>query len=327
MQKPYRLGIDLGGTNLAALLLDTRHLQEENHGVLVKKQRSTRWQDGALEVADDIAELCRSCLQVAGLAMEELPYVGIGSPGVIDSEKGLILFTSNLQFSHVPMVQLLEERLDLPVFLANDANAAALGEALLGAARGCQHAAVITLGTGVGGGVIVDGKILSGFNGGGGELGHHVIEAHGRLCSCGRRGCWEVYSSAHGLLKTTEEVLQEFPASQLWAKTDGHGRIGDCREVFAAYDLEDPAAHRILQRYVEMLGVGITNVVNLFQPEILAIGGGLGARCDLYIPTIEKMLRQQVYAYQWLEPTRLMPAQLGNDAGLFGAALLQDHLG
>ena len=324
MEKPYRLGIDLGGTSLGVLLLDLRKIEEADHGVLATKQCPTRWYDGYDAVADDMTTLCLACIREAGVDKDQVAYAGIGSPGVIDSENGLILFTSNLKFENAPLAQALQERLGLPVSLANDANAAALGEARLGAAKGCNHAAVITLGTGVGGGVIVDGKILIGFNGGGGELGHHVIDTHGRVCSCGRRGCWEEYSSAHGLLQTAKEVLLDYPASILWQQTDELGRVRDCRDIFTAYDLGDLAAKQILKLYTEMLGVGVVNIVNLFQPEILAIGGGLGARCDLYLPYLEKLLQREVYAYQWMTPTRLVAASLGNDAGLFGAALLLD---
>lgn len=322
MDKPYRLGIDLGGTNLGVLLLDIRKINDKNHGVLATNQCPTRWRDGYEPVADDMAMLCRICLKEAGINIEEVDYAGIGSPGVIDSEKGLVLFSSNLNFQKAPIAEALQQRLNLPVSLANDANAAALGEARLGAAQGCRHAVVITLGTGVGGGVIVDGKILVGFNGGGGELGHHVIEAHGRICSCGRRGCWEEYSSAHGLLLTAKEVLLDFPASVLWQKTNETGSLQDCRDIFTAYDHGDSAAMEIIRLYTKMLGVGIINMINLFQPEVLAIGGGLGARSDLYIPSIQPLLQQEVFAYQWMAPTRLVPAALGNDAGLFGAALL-----
>lgn len=322
MEKPYRLGIDLGGTNLGVLLLDIRKIDDIDHGVLATKQCLTRWRDGYEAVADDMTELCLACLEEAQVDKEAVLYAGIGSPGVIDSEKGLILFSSNLKFLKAPMAEALQQRLDLPVSLANDANAAALGEARLGAAQGCRDAVVITLGTGVGGGVIVDGKILVGFNGGGGELGHHVVEAHGRICSCGRRGCWEEYCSAHGLLQTAKEVLLEHPASFLWQQTDGNGCLQDCRDIFTAYDHGDRAAKEIIRLYTKMLGVGIINMINLFQPEVLAIGGGLGARCDIYIPYIEPLLQQEVFAYQWMTPTRLVPATLGNDAGLFGAALL-----
>lgn len=325
MEKPYRLGIDLGGTHLGVMLLDIRQLNQPDHGVLSQKECATRWWEGYEAVADDMCRLAHECLNEAHVEVSEVLYAGIGSPGVIDSVKGFILFTSNLKFHHVPMANALQERLQLPVSLANDANAAALGEFRLGAARGCKHAAIITLGTGVGGGVIIDGKMLAGFNGGGGELGHHVIDARGRTCSCGRQGCWEVYSSSHGLLQTAYEILQDEPASTLWQKTDSFGRLHDCRLIFDAYDAGDRAAQKMIEAYNHMLGVGVVNIVNLFQPEVLAIGGGLGARCDLYIPYLEAVLQREVYAYKWLTPTRILPATLGNDAGLFGAALLRDE--
>lgn len=323
--KKYRLGIDLGGTNLVVALFDINQIKAGLPGMIGKTAVPTRWQQGYLTVAEDMAQLCNYLLQLHQIDKEQVAYIGIGSPGVIDAEQGIIVYTSNLHFHNAPITDALSQLMDLPVQLANDANAAALGEAAVGSTRGCRHSVVITLGTGVGGGVIADGKILLGFNGAGGELGHHVIAAGGLECSCGRQGCWEAYSSATGLLQMVKTLLPDYPASLLWQAADQTGEISDCRAVFSAYDKGDRAAQSILAEYLKMLAVGIVNVVNLFQPEILAIGGGLGARCDLYIPYLEAALQREVYAYRWIKQTKIVPASLGNDAGLIGAAILGEE--
>ncbi|MCE5196649.1 MAG: ROK family protein [Negativicutes bacterium] len=322
--KKYRLGIDLGGTNLVAALLDIDQIKAGRSGIIEKILLPTPWQQGYPGVAAEMAQLCRQLLQRQQIGIEQVAYAGIGSPGVIDVQHGIIVYTSNLHFQNAPITDALAQQLGLPVYLANDANAAALGEAAVGSTRGCRHSVVITLGTGVGGGVIADGKLLVGFNGAGGELGHHVIAAGGAECSCGRRGCWEAYSSATGLLRLAKTMLPDYPASLLWQAADATGGLGDCRAVFRAYDRGDAAAHSILAEYLKMLAVGIVNIVNLFQPEVLAIGGGLSARCDLFIPYLQAALRREVYAYRWIQQTKIVAATLGNDAGLIGAAILAE---
>ncbi len=323
--KKYRLGIDLGGTNLVAALLDIDQIKAGHSGILGKTALPTHWQQGYLGVAAEMAQLCRQLMQLHQINQEQIAYAGIGSPGVIDVEHGIIVYTSNLHFHNAPITDALSYQLGLPVYLANDANAAALGEAVVGSTRGCRHSVVITLGTGVGGGVIADGKLLVGFNGAGGELGHHVIAAGGAECSCGRRGCWEAYSSATGLLRMAKTMLPDYPASQLWQSVDAAGSLSDCRTVFTAYDQGDAAAQSILAEYLKMLAAGIVNIVNLFQPEILAIGGGLSARCDLFIPYLQAALQREVYAYRWIQQTKIVAATLGNDAGLIGAAILAEE--
>lgn len=324
MSQFYRLGIDLGGTNTALMVLDIRQIESPNRGVLARADFKTNYKEGYLAVAQDISHHSLLCLKEAGVKIEDVAYAGIGSPGVIDSDKGVIIFSSNLKFKQAPLAQALENLLDLKVYLGNDANLAALGELKLGAAKGTKDAVIITLGTGVGGGVFVNSTPLLGFNGGAAELGHHVINVHGRPCNCGRQGCWETYASATGLLQTCFEILPAFSDSLLNKETNIQGRIEDCRIIFTAYDKKDEAALKIMDEYLKMLAIGMVNIVNLFQPEIIALSGGLSARSDVLIPYLEKALADQVYAFRQLTPTKILPALLGNDAGLFGAALIAD---
>jgi glucokinase len=221
---------------------------------------------------------------------------------------------------------LLRERLgDVPVFVDNDANAAALGEAVAGAAKGASSSVMITLGTGVGGGIIIDNKVYSGFNGAGGELGHIVIVKDGEQCSCGRRGCWEAYSSATALIRMTQQKLDECAASgrktamaDLVAKK---GRVTG-RTAFDSMRMGDEAAKEVVDSYLGYLACGLTNMINIFQPEILSIGGGVSGEGQSLIDALLPTIRKECYGGGTVKPTEIRIAQLGNDAGIIGAAVL-----
>ena len=211
------------------------------------------------------------------------------------------------------------------VHVENDANAAAWGEAVAGAARGTTNSVMITLGTGVGGGIIIDGKVYSGFNYAGAELGHIVIEQGGRQCSCGRRGCWEAYSSATGLINMTNEKLAECAAkgekTVMTELVEKKGRVTG-RTAFDAMRLGDKAGKEVVDEYLKYLACGITNIVNIFQPEIISIGGGISGEGQSLIDAIEPMVRAEQYGSRVVALTQLKIAELGNDAGIIGAAFL-----
>ena len=211
----YYLGIDLGGTNIVAGVVD------ETYKILSKASIKTASPRPAVDIMDDMVKVSREACEKAGVPVEQLEWVGIGAPGTINRDTGYIEYSNNLQFDHVPLRQYIADRLGRPVFVDNDANAAAYGEALAGAAKGVKDAVAITLGTGVGGGIIIDGKIYSGFNFAGAELGHAVIEIGGRQCTCGRRGCLEAYASATGLINLTKEAMEANPNSKMWTLTGG----------------------------------------------------------------------------------------------------------
>ena len=199
----YYVGIDLGGTNIVAGVVD------ENYKILSKASTKTNLPRPEKEIADDMAKVAVKAVKDAGITMEQVEWIGIGTPGIANSEKGIIEYSCNLGFDNTPMVEYIRESIDKPVFIENDANAAAYGEFVAGAAKGAKNAVCITLGTGVGGGIVVDGKIYSGSNFAGAEIGHMVIEVDGPQCTCGRKGCFEVFSSATGLIRMTKEAMAE----------------------------------------------------------------------------------------------------------------------
>ena len=310
----HYLGIDLGGTNVAAAVVD-------REGTILGKVSLPTPRTGAEAVADQMAAAARAAAEKAGVSLEQVESVGIGSPGTIEPEQGLIRFWSNLNFVDVPLGRLMEARLHKKIYLENDANAAALGEYAAGAGKGSQSMVAITLGTGVGGGAVLNGKLYTGFNYAGMEVGHFVIEYGGRLCTCGRKGCFEAYCSATALIKRTREVMEEHPDSKLW-ELAGTLEAVNGRTPFDAAALGDAAAGMVIDEYVDYLGCGVASLVNIFQPEVFCIGGGPSAQGETLMAPVRYILNREDYARNSVHRTRLVQAALGNDAGIIGAALL-----
>ena len=310
----HYLGIDLGGTNVAAAVVD-------REGTILGKVSLPTPRAGAEAVADQMAAAARAAAEKAGVPLEQVESVGIGSPGTIEPEQGLIRFWSNLNFVDVPLGGLMEARLHKKIYLENDANAAALGEYAAGAGKGSQSMVAITLGTGVGGGAVLNGKLYTGFNYAGMEVGHFVIEYGGRLCTCGRKGCFEAYCSATALIKRTREVMEEHPDSLLWQLAGSLEGV-DGRTPFDAAAQGDAAAGKVIDEYVNYLGCGVASLVNIFQPEVLCIGGGPSAQGETLMAPVRYILNREDYARNSVRRTRLVRAALGNDAGIIGAALL-----
>ncbi|MCH5353094.1 MAG: ROK family protein [Acutalibacter sp.] len=313
----YYLGIDLGGTNIAVGIVD------ENHQIIARATSKTQV-DTAEQVADAMAETAREALKSANLTLDDVPWVGLGSPGTVNRTTGIIEFANNLPFRNTPMMQMLSDRLDgKRVVMENDANAAAYGEYMAGALKGAQNAVAITLGTGVGGGVIIDGIIYSGSNFAGAELGHTVIVVGGRPCTCGRHGCWETYASATGLIKTTKEYMADAPKdSALWEIVEGDIDRVNGRTAFDAMRKGDPIGKKIVDEYIAYLSEGIVNMVNIFQPDILCIGGGISNERETLLAPVRDFVEKQQYAMNSAKKTVICRAELGNDAGIIGAALL-----
>ena len=308
------LGIDLGGTNVAAAVVD------ETGKILGRTSLPTP--RGVEAVADRMAEAACTAADNAGIPWEQVSSVGVGSPGAIQPETGVVKYWSNLDFEDVPLADLLAARLDKPVLLENDANAAALGEYAAGAGKGSSSMVAITLGTGVGGGAVLGGKLYTGFNYAGMEVGHFVIEHGGRRCTCGRRGCFEAYCSATALIRRTRELMEQNPHSLLWALAAGNLDQVDGRTPFEGAGRGDSTALQIIDEYISYLGCGVTSLVNLFQPEVFCIGGGPSAQGENLIGPVREILQREDYARNQTHRTKLVRALLGNDAGLIGAALL-----
>ncbi len=315
----YRIGIDLGGTNIAAAIVDG------NFSIIKKKSIPTTVTEGGDRIVEDMAYLCRALCEESGILLSDIEAVGIASPGIANSRDGVVEYSCNLPLLHFPICKKLSDKLDgVETHVENDANAAAWGEAVAGAAKGTDNSVMITLGTGVGGGVIVDGKVYAGFNFAGAELGHIVISAGGRPCGCGRLGCWEAYSSATALINMTKEKLAECKETgretlmEALAVNGVNGRV-----AFDAYDEGDEAAAEVIKEYSYYLACGITNIINLYQPEVLSIGGGISGQGQKLLDLIMPIVKKESYGGAGtVTPTKVCIAALGNDAGIIGAAFL-----
>ncbi len=313
----YTLGIDLGGTNIKAGICD-------NDGKIVKKMSLPTDKNADPDsITDSMAKLCYMLLEETGISADELEYVGVAAPGTADLEKEEIVFCNNLPFLNYPLAKEFSARFPAKkVYIENDANAAALGEVMCGGAKGNKSAIIVTLGTGVGSGIILDGKIYSGFNFAGGELGHMVIQADGKPCTCGRNGCFEAYSSATGLINSTKEAMEKHPESLMWTvAAENNGKVNG-QTAFRALDRGDKAAKEVVDSYISLLSCGIINIINIFQPEVVCIGGGVSNEGDnLFLPLMEYVDKEQ-YSRYCKKQTEIRMALLGNDAGIIGAAML-----
>ncbi|MFT3952527.1 MAG: ROK family glucokinase [Oscillospiraceae bacterium] len=311
----YYVGIDLGGTNIKAGVVDSDYQIISKHSVKTALPRP------AEEICADMAACAVEAVKKAGLTMDDIDSVGIGTPGIANSKSGIIEYSNNLGFVNVPMAEWISAKLGKPAFIENDANAAAYGEYVAGAAKGADHAVCITLGTGVGGGIIIDGKIYAGFNFGGAEIGHTVIEVDGPPCTCGRKGCFEVFSSATGLIRMTKEALEADPASLMHTMRKDDAKVS-ARLAFDAMRAGDATAKAVVDKFIKYLAAGITNTINIFQPDVLCIGGGVCNEGDALLLPLLEIVKREVYTRNSPKNTEIVIAKLGNDAGLIGAAFL-----
>lgn len=311
----YNIGIDLGGTNIKVGLVD------ENYNIVAKATAKTNLPRPAEEICESIVDTVWEALNAAKVTIGEVNSIGIGTPGVANRNSGVVLYSCNLGFNHTDLRTLIKAKLGKEVYVENDANAAAFGEVLNGAGKGCRDVVVVTLGTGVGGGIIIDGKIYTGFNFCGAELGHTVIQYGGRQCGCGRRGCFEAYSSATALINMTKEAMEAHPDSKMWQIAGSLENV-DGKTAFDGMRADDPAAKQVVDAYIEYLGCGLTNIVNTFQPEVLLIGGGICKEGENLTKPLEEFIKRESYCIDPNRSTKLDIAKLGNDAGIIGAAYL-----
>ena len=314
----YRIGIDLGGTNIVAGVVD------DEFRIVATAKCKTRIPRPAEEIVVDMARMAKEAVQNAGLTMADIAYVGVGSPGTCNADTGIVEYSNNLQFEKLPLRDMLGGMLDKAVYIENDANAAALGEALAGAAKGAQSCVCITLGTGVGGGIIIDGKIYGGFNFAGAELGHTVIMVDGELCTCGRFGCWEAYASATALINQTRRAMVNHPDSTMWSIAEDLDKVNG-RTAFDGMRAGDAVAAQVVDTYIKYIATGLINVINIFQPEVLCIGGGICKEGDTLLKPLAAHIERERYSKYSSHQTRLCVATLGNDAGIIGAAFLGER--
>lgn len=311
----YTLGIDLGGTNIVAGVVD------ENYNIIAKAKVKTACPRPAEEIADDMAKVCFEACEKAGISINDVYACGVGSPGAVNPVTGIIATSNNLGFHNLPLAQMLKDRTGVDFYLENDANAAAYGEFLAGSGKEVDSMIAVTLGTGVGGGIIIDGKLFSGSNFAGGELGHTVIVVDGLPCSCGRKGCWETYASATALIRQTKEAMLKDKDSIMWELVDGNIDNVNGRTAFDGMRQSDKSATEVVCNYERYVAIGISNMINIFQPQKISIGGGISNEKETLVAPIRKLVDEEVYTTMG-KPCEIATAELGNDAGIIGAAAL-----
>ncbi len=312
----YHLGIDLGGTNIAVGVVDN------NYNIIGRGKVKTNAPRPAEEICDDMYKAAEMAVQDAGLSFEDISTVGVGSPGSVNPKTGVIGTSNNLRFNNVPMGEMLKERFKCDVFLENDASAAAYGEFIAGAGVGTQNFVAITLGTGVGSGIIIDGKLFAGHNFSGGELGHTVIVYNGLPCTCGRKGCWEAYASATGLINLTKKVMEKDDKTVMWKLCGNNIKNVNGRTAYDGMRANDKTAIKVVEEYTNYVACGIINTINTFQPEVLCIGGGISKEGDNLTVPITKIVEKERFDKNIEKQTKIKIAKLGNDAGIIGAAFL-----
>lgn len=311
-----KLGIDIGGMSVKYGVVDPDNKIVARHVIETNTQM-----DGA-QFVEMMIEAAKAFLVESGYELSEIESIGIGCPGVINVKDGVVVYASNLAWDNVEVVAPFKEVFQVPVALANDADAAALGEATAGAANGAKNAALLTLGTGVGSGVIIDGKILSGPLNGGCEMGHITIQPDGVLCACGNRGCLETCASATALMRMGREAAAANPDSMLAKESKGDLESIKGKLIFDCKEAGDEAAIKVVDTYLDYVTIGVGTVINIFRPEVVILGGGVSAQKEKLTDEIEKRLEKRAFGTGVCEHAKIVTSVLGNDAGIIGAAHL-----
>lgn len=304
---PLYMGLDVGGTTVKGIIVD------EKGKIYCEDNIPTRVGE---ELADCVVELADTLVRATGKTYSQISGAGVCCPGIID-KNGAVVFSGNLHLKNYPLKKLLSGRLKVPVKVLNDGNAAALGEAKFGAGKSYKNSILVTLGTGVGGGIVIDGKLLEGNKGAGAEIGHMVIERGGENCTCGRRGCFEAYCSARALTARTKWAMEEDTGSEMW-KTYEYA-TADGRAAFEYMDT-DRTARLVVNRYLTYLASGLTSLANIFRPEIILIGGGVAAQGTRLTSALQKLVDAEIFGGPEYAPVKIECAKLGNRAGGYGAA-------
>ena len=312
----YSAAIDLGGTNIGIGIVS------EEGELVFKTSVPVEDNQNPFALLEQMAEGTKQCIADSGRELSDISFVGIGIPGLIKGPKGPVILAANINWHNVDAVPFLEEKIGLPVYLGNDADCAAMGEYHSGSGKLYDSLIMITLGTGIGGGAVVNGKLFPGFGGFGGEYGHITLVHGGVECGCGKHGCFEVYGSANALKRETREMAEQHPESLIWEMCEGNlDNIGG-KTAFDAAEKGDETGAAIVEQYISYLADGISGIVNVFRPEVIVLGGGVSNQGpSLFEPLNEKFANLCV-ASDCIEPPKIVKATLGNSAGIIGAGLL-----
>lgn len=313
-KKKVLIGIDLGGTAVKMGVLDT------SYEILAQTSIPTDAQRPYQEIIADIRKTAATLLTENGYVLSDCLGVGVGSPGTIDSKNGIVLYSNNIHWDHVPFSKILKQYLSVPVYIQNDANCMALGEVLKGAAKGYQNAIFLTLGTGVGGGIVIDGKIFEGGHCGGAELGHIKCGSQRRRCTCGRYDCLEAYASATALIEDAKKLAEQHPESLLWELCGHNLETMNAKIPFDAADAGDSCGRILVENYIGYLAEGITDLANIFRPDIIVLGGGVCAQGEKLTKPLNQFLQENCFGSEVAYIPEVVIAQNGNNAGMIGAA-------
>ncbi len=309
----YCVGVDIGGMSIKAGIVD-------NQGRIIKKDRvPTDVEGGADKIIADIGDML---LRLADPKDRDFVGIGIGCPGAINSATGTIDRAYNLKWTNVPLAEKLSRYINRPIRVSNDANVAALGETMFGVGRMYSNTVMLTLGTGVGGGIIIDDKLYEGNESKGGELGHTVICVDGEQCTCGRRGCLEAYCSATALIRDTKAAMQADKSSAMWEYAEGSLDNVSGKTAFECSKTGDKSAIKVVDKYIKYLGEGMLNFANIFRPQAIILGGGVCAQGSYLINKLKDYCAERDYGFAGMPRFDILVAQLGNDAGIIGAAAL-----
>jgi glucokinase len=309
----YYIAIDLGGTNIKAGIIDENGLTIRKESVKTGKDRTSS------EIINDMANLCKYISKEEKIPFDKIEAIGIGAPGSIDSKNGVIVYSNNLNWDKVNLTEQLQKLTGKRAFVTNDANAAALGEAKYGSGKNYSDSVLITLGTGVGGGIVIDGKLFEGYKSAGAEVGHMVIIENGEQCTCGRKGCFEAYSSATALIRDTKNSMKYHKNSKMWEIAEYDIEKADGRTAFLAARQGDPFGKEVVEMYIQHLSEGIVNLVNILRPQVVILGGGVCNEGEYLLNPLKELVSLKMYGGCEYAPVELKIASLGNDAGLLGA--------
>lgn len=317
-----RIGIDVGGTFIKGGIVT------ESGNIIFSTKVPTFCENSKISVIDNLHNLIDNLLKKnQEITDDGISFIGLGIPGIVDRKKGIAEFSGNLLWNNVPIIEILRKKgINIPMQMCNDSRAACIGEMLFGAGKEYHNSVVMTIGTGIGAGIVINNKLFEGNGDKGGEIGHSLLVMDGELCTCGRKGCFEAYASAKALVKYTKEQMQLDLKSLMWEKVDNNINKVDGSTAFECSKLNDNSANVVISKYVKYLGEGLLNVCNNFRPEVIIVGGGISAQGDYLFEKLNTYIKEKDYGYKCTPPVLVKQAKLGNDAGLIGAAFIKEFL-
>ncbi|SHE94787.1 glucokinase [Seinonella peptonophila] len=302
------VGVDLGGTSMKIGVTDS------TGNLLAQTEKPTIAEEGAERTIHRLNVHIKELVASAGISWDEVSGIGLGLPGFLDLKQGIVIHLTNLHWEQVPICKQMESSLDKPVIMNNDANVAALGESWVGAGVGVDDLVCVTLGTGVGGGIIANGQLVSGFRGFAGEIGHIQVDSHGQACNCGCNGCLETIASATGMVNQATSAIQAGTSTLLTQEP-----TITPAEIFAAAAKGDALAKQIIQRTVEALAQGFAHLSVILNPQRFVVGGGVSNAGEALFQPLRQAYRQIAQQHS-AKDVEIVPAKLGNQAGIIGAA-------